>query len=51
MRKTERGGSMTFVAGLAIGLFIGAFTGVVVLSLMIISRQSEEREQRMVGKP
>jgi hypothetical protein len=50
MGKIARGGSMSFAAGLAIGLLIGAFTGVVVVSLMIISRQSEEREERMAGK-
>jgi hypothetical protein len=50
MGKIARGGNMSFAAGLAIGLLIGVFTGVVVLSLMIISRQSEEREERMAGK-
>ena len=42
-----RGGNMTFAAGLAIGLFAGTVIGFVILSLMVISRMSGEREERM----
>jgi hypothetical protein len=42
-----RGGNMTFAAGLAIGLFVGTFTGIVIISLMVMSRVSGEREERM----
>jgi hypothetical protein len=38
---------MTFATGLLIGLFVGAITGIMILSLMVISRQGSEREQRM----
>ncbi len=41
---------MSFAAGLAIGLFVGAFTGILILSLMVISRQSAEREERMTER-
>jgi hypothetical protein len=42
-----QGDSMAFTAGLVVGLIVGTFTGIVILSLMVISRQSQEREERM----
>jgi hypothetical protein len=38
-----RGTGMAFTTGLLIGLFIGVFIGVVILSLLVISRQSDDR--------
>lgn len=42
---------MAFTTGLIIGLFAGAFVGVVILSLMVISRRSGEREEHMKEEP
>ncbi len=42
---------MTFAAGILIGLFFGAVLGFVFLSLMIVSRQSEVREDQQKYLP